>query len=261
MEIYSMDVSNAFLQDVLRELIYMERPAGFHLPFPANSVWQLRRPVYGLRQAHREWHAKLAATLAKLGFRTSRSDASLFLRASPSPIYILVYVDDMILLTADLAELEGVKAELGCRLKCKDLGELQHYPGMTITRDHSARTISLSQGHYLQQVLERFDMDRGGAQHTPLSVGHHLSLPTSPLTSSHPYPELVGSLMYTMVSTRPDLAYPISVLARFVGAGNYTEEHWQAAKRALRYFRGTKDYVLTLGSPSPPLLSNYSDSS
>ncbi|CAI7778979.1 unnamed protein product [Closterium sp. NIES-53] len=60
-EIHSMDVSNAFLQGVLRELIYMERPAGFHLPFPANSVWQLRRPVYGLRQAPREWHAKLAA--------------------------------------------------------------------------------------------------------------------------------------------------------------------------------------------------------
>ncbi|CAI7809267.1 unnamed protein product [Closterium sp. NIES-54] len=151
MEIHSMDVSNAFLQGILRELIYMERPAGFHLPFPANSVWQLRRPVYGLRQAPREWHAKLAATLAELGFRTSRSDASLFLRASPSPFYILVYVNDMILLTADLAELESVKAELGSRLKCKDLGELQHYLGMTITRDRSARTISLSQGHYLQQ--------------------------------------------------------------------------------------------------------------
>ncbi|CAI7784688.1 unnamed protein product [Closterium sp. NIES-53] len=261
MEIHSMDVSNAFLQGVLRELIYMERPAGFHLPFPANSVWQLRRPVYGLRQAPREWHAKLAATLAELGFRTSRSDASLFLRTSPSPFYILVYVDDMILLTADLGELEHVKAKLGTRLKCKDLGELQHYLGMTITRDRSARTISLSQGHYLQQVLERFDMARGGAQHTPLSVRHHLSPPTSPSASSHPYPELIGSLMYAMVSTRPDLAYPISVLARFVGAGKHTEEHWQAAKRVLRYLRGTKDYVLTLGGPSPPLLSGYSDSS
>ncbi|CAI7807299.1 unnamed protein product [Closterium sp. NIES-53] len=239
----------------------MERPAGFHLPFPANSVWQLRRPVYGLRQAPREWHAKLAATLAELGFRTSRSDVNLFLRASPSPFYILVYVDDMILLTADLAELERVKAELGSCLKCKDLGELQHYLGMTITRDRSARTISLSQGHCLHQVLERFDMARCGAQHTPLSVEHHLSPPTSPSTSSHPYPELVGSLMYAMVSTRPDLAYPISVLARFVGAGKHTEEHWHAAKRVLRYLRGTKDYVLTLGGPSPPLLSGYSDSS
>ncbi|CAI7873959.1 unnamed protein product [Closterium sp. NIES-53] len=211
--------------------------------------------------APKEWHAKLAATLAELGFRTSRSDASLFLRASPSPFYIRVYVDDMILLTADLAELERVKAELGSRLKCKDLGELQHYLGMTITRNRSARTISLSQGHYLQQVLEQFDMAQGGAQHTPLSIGHHLSPPTSPSTSSHPYPELVGSLMYAMVSTRPDLAYPISVLARFVGTGKHTEEHWHAAKRVLQYLRGTKDYVLTLGGPSPPLLSGYSDSS
>ncbi|CAI7837932.1 unnamed protein product [Closterium sp. NIES-54] len=104
-------------------------------------------------------------------------------------------------------------------------------------------------------------MAQGGAQHTPLSVGHHLSPPTSPSTSSHPYPELVGSRMYAMVSTRPDLAYPISVLARFVGTGKHTEEHWQAAKRVLRYLRGTKDYVLTLGGPSLPLLSGYSDSS
>ncbi|GJP44099.1 hypothetical protein CLOM_g3503, partial [Closterium sp. NIES-68] len=261
MEIHSMDVSNAFLQGVLRELIYMERPAGFHLPFPSDSVWQLRRPVYGLKQAPREWHAKLAATLAELGFSTSHADPSLFLRTSPSPFYILVYVDDMILITADSAELERVKRELGSRLKCKDLGELQHYLGMEITRDRAARTISLSQGHYLQQVLERFDMARGTPQVTPLPVGHHLTPLTSPSSSSHPYAELIGSLMYAMVSTRPDLAYPISVLARFVGTGKHDTTHWQAAKRVLRYLRGTKDYVLTLGGPSPPLLTGYSDSS
>ncbi|GJP56162.1 hypothetical protein CLOM_g15212 [Closterium sp. NIES-68] len=195
MEIHSMDVSNAFLQGVLRELIYMERPAGFHLPFPSDSVWQLRRPVYGLKQAPREWHAKLAATLAELGFSTSRADPSLFLRTSPSPFYILVYVDDMILITADSAELERVKRELGSRLKCKDLGGLQHYLGMEITRDRAARTISLSQGHYLQQVLERFDMARGTPQVTPLPVGHHLTPLTSPSSSSHPYAELIGSLI------------------------------------------------------------------
>ncbi|CAI7818316.1 unnamed protein product [Closterium sp. NIES-54] len=104
-------------------------------------------------------------------------------------------------------------------------------------------------------------MARGGAQHTPCFVGHHLSPPTSPSTSSHPYLELVDSLMYAMVSTRPDLAYPISILTRFVGAGNHTEEHWQAAKRVFRYLHSTKDYVLTLGGPSPRLLSGYSDSS
>ncbi|GJP78351.1 hypothetical protein CLOP_g8666, partial [Closterium sp. NIES-67] len=261
MEIHSMDVSNAFLQGVLRKLIYMERPAGFHLPFPSDSVWQLRRPVYGLKQAPREWHAKLAATLAELGFSTSRADPSLFLRTSPSPFYILVYVDDMILITADSVELERVKRELGSRLKCKDLGELQHYLGMEITRDRAARTISLSQSHYLQQVLEWFDMARGTPQVTPLPVGHHLTPLTSPSSSSHPYAELIGSLMYAMVSTRPDLAYPISVLARFVGTGKHDAAHWQAAKRVLRYLQGTKDYVLTLGGPSPPLLTGYSDSS
>ncbi|GJP51947.1 hypothetical protein CLOM_g11077 [Closterium sp. NIES-68] len=119
----------------------------------------------------------------------------------------------------------------------------------------------LQGGHYLQQVLERFDMARGTPQVTPLPVGHHLTPLTSPSSSSHPYAELIGSLMYAMVSTRPDLAYPISVLARFVGTGKHDAAHWQAAKRVLRYLRGTKDYVLTLGGPSPPLLTGYSDSS
>ncbi|CAI7790515.1 unnamed protein product [Closterium sp. NIES-54] len=96
---------------------------------------------------------------------------------------------------------------------------------------------------------------------TPLPFGHQLAPPISPSSSSHPYAELIGSLMFAMMCTRPDLAYPISVLAHFVGTGHHTEVHWKAAKRVLRYLRGTKDHALTLGGSSPPLLSGFSDSS
>ncbi|CAI7882504.1 unnamed protein product [Closterium sp. NIES-54] len=96
---------------------------------------------------------------------------------------------------------------------------------------------------------------------TPLPFGHQLAPPISPSSSSHPYAELIGSLMYAMMCTRPDLAYPISMLAHFVGTGHHTEVHWKAAKRVLRYLRGTKDHALTLGGSSPPLLSGFSDSS
>ncbi|CAI7844906.1 unnamed protein product [Closterium sp. NIES-54] len=146
------------------------------------------------------------------------------------------------------------------RLKWKDLGNFTHYLGMAITRNRPARTITLSQSHYIGQVLEKFEMAQAKPVSTPLPFGHQLAPPTSP-SSSHPYAEFVGSLMYAMMRTRPDLAYPISVLARFVGTGRHTTEHWQAAKRVLRYLRGTKDHVLTLGGPSPPLLSGFSDSS
>ncbi|CAI5462058.1 unnamed protein product [Closterium sp. Yama58-4] len=261
MEIDCMDVSNAFLQGDLHECIFLRRPPGFHAAFPENTVWQLRRPVYGLKQAPREWHAKLAATLGSLGFSPSHSDASLFIRSSPRRFFILVYVDDMILLSDTKADMEQMKQSLQQRLKCKDLGALTHYLGMAITRDRSARTITLSQSHYIGQILEKFDMAQAKPVSNPLPFSHQLAPPTSPTSSPHPYAELVGSLMYAMMCTRPDLAYPISVLARFVGTGRHSEEHWKAAKRVLRYLRGTKDLALTLGGSSPPLLSGFSDSS
>ncbi|CAI7772830.1 unnamed protein product [Closterium sp. NIES-54] len=223
--------------------------------------------IYSM-DAPREWHAKLSATLGSLGFSASHSDTSLFIRSSPRRFFILVYVDDMILLSDSKADMEQLKLSLQQRLKCKDLGDLTHYLGdlthylgMPITRNRPARTITLSQSHYIGQVLEKFEMAQAKPVSTPLPFGHQLAPPTSPSSSSHPYAELVGSLMYAMMCTRPDLAYPISVLARFVGTGRHTTEHWQAAKRVLRYLRGTKDHVLTLGGPSPPLLSGFSDSS
>jgi hypothetical protein len=123
----------------------------------------------------------------------------------------------------------------------------------------------------VESVLDRFDMAQANPVDTPLPVQHSLTAPPSPsLTgpavpsaspSTHPYPELVGSLMYAMMCTRPDLAYPVSVLSRFVGPGRHSEEHWLAARRVLRYLRGTSDLVLTLGGTSPPQLEGYSDSS
>ncbi|CAI7879669.1 unnamed protein product [Closterium sp. NIES-54] len=256
-----MDVSNAFLQGDLRERIFLRRPPGFHAAFPENTVWQLRRPVYGLKQAPREWHAKLSATLGSLGFSTLHSDASLFLRSSLCRFFIQVYVDDMTLHADSKTDMEQMKQQLQQRLKCKDLGNLTHYLGMAITRDRPARTITLSQSHYIGQILERFEMTQASPIATPLPLGHQLAPPTSPSSSSHPYAELVGSLMYAMMCTRPDLAYPISVLARFVGPGRHTEVHWKAAKRVLRYLCGTKEHALTLGGSSPPFLSGFSDSS
>ncbi|CAI7777501.1 unnamed protein product [Closterium sp. NIES-54] len=261
MEICSMDVSNAFLQGDLHECIFLRRPPGFHAAFPKNTVWQLRRPVYGMKQAHREWHAKLSATLGSLGFSASHSGASLFLRSSPRRFFILVYMDDMILLADSKADMEQMKQQLQQRLKGKDLGDLTHYLGMAITRDRPSRTITLSQYHYIGQILEKFEMTQASPIATPLPFGHQLAPPTSPSSSSHPYAELVGPLMYAMMCTRPDLAYPISVLAHFVGPGRHTEVHWKASKRVIRYLRGTKDHTLTLGGSSPPFLLGFSDSS
>ncbi|CAI7851829.1 unnamed protein product [Closterium sp. NIES-53] len=160
-ELHSLDFSTAFLQGSLHEEIWLRRPLGFIGTFPAGTMWSLRRPVYGLRQAPCEWHDTLMNTLAALGFAPSTADPSLFLRTDTSlpPFYVL--------------------------------------------------------------VLQRFGFHFSSPQPTPLSTSHLLSASPSDesVEPSGPYPELVGCLMYLMTCTRLDLAYPLSLLARYVAPG------------------------------------------
>ncbi|CAI7857789.1 unnamed protein product, partial [Closterium sp. NIES-53] len=185
----------------LHEELWLRRPPGFTRSFPAGTQWSLRRPVYGLRQALREWHDTLRTMLAALGFAPSTADPSLFLRTDTSlpPFYILVY------------------------------------------------------------VLQRFGFQFSSPQPTPLSTSHSLSAPPSDesVEPSGPYPELVGYLMYLMFCTRPDLAYPLSNLARYVAPRRHRPEHWEAATRVLRYFCTTSGLELVLGGRGPVVLTGH----
>ncbi|CAI7793461.1 unnamed protein product [Closterium sp. NIES-53] len=227
--------------------------------------WSLRRPVYGLRQAPREWHDTLRTTLAALGFAPSTADPSLFLLTDTllPPFYILVYVDDLVFATGDTVGLAHVKSELQKRHTCTYLGELRSYLGLQITWDRARCTITLTQSHMVQQVLQRFDFTYSLPQATPLSTHHSLSaLPLDEsVQPSGPYPELVGCLMYLMTCTRPDLAYPLSILARYVAPGRHRPEHMAAAKRVLHYLCSTLDMGLVLGGRSPVVLTGHADAS
>ncbi|CAI7931708.1 unnamed protein product [Closterium sp. NIES-54] len=203
-ELHSLNFSTAFLQGSLHEEIWLRRPPGFTGSFPPGTQWSLRRPVYGLRQAPLEWHDTLRTTLAALGFAPSTADPSLFLRTDTSlpPFYILVYIDDLVFATADTAGLAYVKSELQKRHTCTDLGELRSYLGLQITRDRAQRTITLTQSHMVQQVLQRFGFTYSSPQATPLPTRHSLSaLPSDEsVESSGPYAELVGCLIQCGVS-------------------------------------------------------------
>ncbi|CAI7728513.1 unnamed protein product [Closterium sp. NIES-53] len=264
-ELHSLDFSTAFLQGSLHEDIWLRRPPGFTGSFPPGTQWSLRRPVYGLHQAPREWHDTLRTRLAALGFSPSTADPSLFLRTDTllPPFYILVYVDDLVFATADTAGLAHVNSELQKRHTCTDLGELRNYLGLQITRDRARRTITLTQSHMVQQVLQRFDFTYSSPQATPLSTRHSLSaLPSDEsIEPSGPYPELVGCFMYLMTCTRPDLAYPLSILARYVAPGRHQPEHMAAAKRVLRYLCSTSGLGLVLGGRSPVVLTGHADTS
>ncbi|CAI7878554.1 unnamed protein product [Closterium sp. NIES-53] len=198
-KLHSLDFSTAFLQGGLHEEIWLRRPPGFTGPFPRGTQWSLRRPVYGLRQAPREWHDTLRTTLATLGFAPSTAEPSLFLRTDTTlpPFYVLVYVDDLVFATADTEALAHVKSELQKRHTCTDLGEVTSYIGLRITRDRAQHTITLTKSHMVHQVLQRFGFTYSSPQSTPLSTGHSLSPPPSDksVEPSGLYPELVGCLI------------------------------------------------------------------
>ncbi|CAI7857709.1 unnamed protein product [Closterium sp. NIES-53] len=237
-ELHSLDFSTAFLQGSLHEEIWLRRPPGFTGSFPAGTQWSLRRPVYGLRQAPREWHDTLRTTPASLGFAPSTADPSLFLRTDTTlpPFYVLVYVDDLVFATADTEALAHVKAQ---------------------------RTITLTQSHMVQQVLQHFGFTYSSPQSTPLPTGHSLSAPPSDesVEPSGPYPDLVGCLMYLMTCTRPDLAYRLGLLARYVAPGRHRKVHWDAAKRLLRFLCSTSGMGLVLGGRARVVLTGHADAS
>ncbi|CAI7826870.1 unnamed protein product [Closterium sp. NIES-54] len=228
-ELHSPDFTTAFLQGNLHKEIWMRRPSGFTGSFLAGTQWSLRRPIYGLRQAPREWYDTKRTTLATLGFAPSTADPSLFLRTDTSlpPFYVLVYLDDLVVATADTEALTLVKSELQKRHTCIDLGELRSYLGLQITRDRARRIIRLTHSHMVHQVLQRFGFQLSSPQPTPLSTSHSLSAPPSDesVEPSGPYSELVGCLM------------------------------------ALRYLCSTSGMGLVLGGRDPDVLTGHADAS
>ncbi|CAI7896449.1 unnamed protein product [Closterium sp. NIES-54] len=226
-ELHSLDFSTAFLQGSLHEEIWLRRPPGFTGSFPAGTQWSLRRPVYGLRQAPREWHDTLRTTLAALGFAPSTADPSLFLRtdATLPPFYVLVYVDDLFFATADMEALAHVKAQ---------------------------RTITLTQSHMVQQVLQRFGFTYSSPQSTPLPTGHSLSAPPldESVEPSGPYPELVGCLITS------GMGLVLGGRARVVLTG-HADASWVDD---LATQRSSQGYTFSLGSGSISWRSTRSSS-
>ncbi|CAI7810125.1 unnamed protein product [Closterium sp. NIES-54] len=176
--------------------------------------------------------------------------------------YVLVYDEDLVFAIADREALTLVKSELQKRHTCTDLGELRSYLGLQITRDRAQRTITLTKSHMVHQVLQRFGFQFSSPQPTPLSTSHWLSAPTSDesVEPSSPYPELVVHTQTSSV-TRPDLAYPLSLLAHYVALGRHRKVHWDAAKRVLRYLCSTLGMGLVLGGQGPVVLTGHADAS
>jgi len=262
MDLHLLDIKTAFLNGDLEENIYTCQPEGYVQGDPTLAC-RLNKTLYGLKQAPRAWHNRLHRELESYGYRASEADPGLYIyNGKTADIYLLVYVDDILIASKDSALIKGVKQRLSESFDARDLGEVSSYLGMTITRDRGSGTIKISQPRMTNDLISKFGMDDSKIRPIPMSASIKFTKDEGePLDKAkYPYSELLGSLMYLSVCTRPDISFVTGSLARYMA--NPTTVHWQAAKGVLRYLAATADYGITFGGsgPSDLELFGYCDS-
>ena len=237
----------------------MEQPEGYSTATHGEQrlVCKLQKALYGLKQAGRAWNEKILDALLQLQFTPLDSDSCAFVQQSDSYVmYIVLYVDDLLIISSSLPRFVHLKSKLSQLFEMTDMGEAHYILGLKITRNRSARQLSLSQQEYVRRVVERYGMTNCNPAATPLTAGTVLSKddcpPTPPATpvtiNGHTYASVVGAIMYAMLGTRPDLAYSVGCLSRF--NSNPSTTHVTALKHVLRYLAGTTDYQLVYGTQS-----------
>jgi transposase InsO family protein len=261
MELEHLDVKTAFLHGDLQEEIYMDLPEGYGFSVGSKLACKLQKTLYGLKQAPRAWYFRLKEELAKLGFQPSAADASLYVRTerSGSKTYILAHVDDM-LVAGDRGAVLQVKDYLGKAFQIRDLGPVSFFLGMEIVRDRSAGTLKLSQAKAVTELVRQYGQVGCKNRATPLNAGISLS----PVTvenddddNAPQYRALVGSLLYIANCTRPDIAFSVGMLCRFMSKPGM--EHYKAAISVVKYLSGTTSIGLNYTKGAQSLLG-YCDS-
>ncbi|KAH9669153.1 non-specific serine/threonine protein kinase [Citrus sinensis] len=232
-EMPEMDVKTTFLNGSLSEDVYMVQPDGFVETGRENME--------------------------------NAVDQCIYLRVSGSKYIILVlYVDDILLATNDTNLLLETKQMLSYSFDMKDLGEAHYVLGIEILRDRSRGILGLSQKTSIDRILKRFNLQSCAPGKAPISKGDKISKSQCPDNDVDKarmqtvlYASVVGSLMYAQVCTRPDIAFPMGVLGRYLSNPGF--EHWKAAKKVLRYLQATKDFVLTYQQSNHLNIVGYSD--
>ena len=265
LEVEQLDVKTAFLHGDLEEEIYMEQPEGFEVEGKEYMVCKLKKSLYGLKQAPRQWYKKFDSFMVSHGYKRTDADPCVYIQqfTGGNFIILLLYVDDMLIVGQDVAMIRKLKSDLSKSFDMKDLGPAKQILGMEITRDRKAKKLWLSQERYVERVLERFNMKEAKPVSSPLSNQFQLSRRLCPTNQEEkdkmagiPYSSAVGSLMYAMVCTRPDIAHAVGVVSRYLS--NPGREHWEAVKWILRYLRGTSKLCLCFGG-SKPVLEGFTD--
>lgn len=245
LRVTQIDISNAFLHGILDVPIYMTHPPGYTGTerFPKGTCLKLKKGLYGLKQAGRIWNIRFIDALKEIGFKQLVCDTQVLTMKRGNTIFIIgVHVDDATLATNDEQLRRQVMEKLQKEFRVKDLGDLSHYLGVKVETDDKSTRIS--QPAYIEKMIAKFNMEMAENTPTPGTESQQLSKEDGPTDQagkeemkSKPYRGLVGSLMYSYIATRPDIGAALIKAASF--CENPGHKHWKAAKKILRYLKGT----------------------
>ena len=235
--LFQLDIKNAFLHGDLAEEVYMEQPPGFVAQGESGLVCRLRRSLYGLKQSPRAWFGRFSSVVQEFGMLRSTADHSVFYHHNSSGqcIYLVVYVDDIVITGSDQDGIQKLKQHLFTHFQTKDLGKLKYFLGIEIAQSSSG--VVLSQRKYALDILEETDMLDCKPVDTPMDPNVKL-VPGQGESFGDPgrYRRLVGKLNYLTI-TRPDISFPVSVVSQFLQSP--CDSHWDAVIRILRYIKST----------------------
>lgn len=254
--IKQLDVSNAFLHGDLDSEVYMEQPPGFCDQNKPDYVCRLRRSLYGLRQAPRQWYKRLNQALINHGFRVSPADSSLFHYVKNNvTLFALVYVDDIILTGTCSHTLNNIILSLQSEFMLKDLGSLEYFLGMEATKTTDG--LLLTQQKYITDLLQKANMSECRGISTPAATkGTVTSLANQSFSDPTLYRSIVGGLQYLSL-TRPEVCYSVHKVSQFLHSP--TEDNWSSVKRILRYLKETSTHGLLITKSKSTNLNIYSD--
>ncbi|GJS20522.1 retrotransposon protein, putative, ty1-copia subclass [Tanacetum coccineum] len=246
-EIWQMDVKTAFLNGHLAEEVYMEQPEGFVNLKYLNHVCKLKRSIYGFKQASRQWNKRFDDEIKKFDFAQNPDEPCVYQKASGSYVVILIlYVDDILLMGNNIPMLQDVKSYLGISFAMKDLGDAAYILGIKIYRDRSKRLIGLCQSDYIEKILKRYYIENSKRRTIPMQEKLKLSKSQGASTPSEkqrmqnvPYALAIGSIMYVVRCTRPDVTFAQNITSRF--QQNLCKEHWTAIKNIHKYLKDADD--------------------
>ena len=237
LHVHQMDVSTAFLNGELDEDVFMTQPEGFSNT-NSNLVCKLNKSIYGLKQAPKCWNNSIDTFLKDMNFSQSSSDSCIYTKVDNGSVCIIaLYVDDLLIASKSIDEINQLKLSLCSRYKMKDLGKLSYFLGVKVTQKDS--NIFISQAAYTESLLVKFNFANVKPVSTPVNDSSQLEKADedSELFDAGLYQSAVGSLLYLSTKTRPDITFAVCNVAKF--CSKPTNIHWSAVKRIFRYLKGT----------------------